>query len=119
RECPMKKIKVVTNVIGLVILSFCAVSIGAAQDNFSGVWVLDKGMTHNLPPGLQSYTMVVKQDEQQIVVGTKVEGSLASARGGGGAYDDSGSPGERGGGGGGGGGGGMRGGGGGGMARGS
>src|SRR5271157_1376622 len=108
----MKKMNVAFNVIGMVILTFCAVSIGVAQDNFSGVWVLDKGMTHNLPPGLQSYTMV----EQQIVVGTKVAGNLGPSRGGGGAYDDSGSPGERGGGGG--GGGGMRGGGGGGMARG-
>ena len=98
----MKKMKVAFYIVGMVILSFCAVSIGAAQDNFSGVWILDKEKTRQLPPGLQSYTMVVKQDDQQLVVQTKVEGNLGAARGGGGAYDDSGSPGERGGGGGGG-----------------
>ncbi len=58
----MRKMKVIFNIIANVILSFCAVSIGAAQDNFSGVWVLDKEKTRQLPPRLQSYTMVVKQD---------------------------------------------------------
>ena len=113
----MGKTNVVFNCIAAVVLSFCAVSFGTAQENYSGTWVLDKRATHDLPPGLQSYTMVVTQTEQQIVVGTKVEGSLAPARGGGGVYDDGEAPRMGGGGGGGmrgGGGGGMRGGGGGG-----
>ena len=61
---------------------FCAASIGVAQDNFSGVWVLDKGKTHDLPSGLESYTMVVTQNEQQLVVETKLEGDLQSREGG-------------------------------------
>ena len=72
----MKKTQVAFKIIGMVILSFCAISIGAAQDNFSGTWVLDKAKTRDLPSGLKSYTMVVTQNEQKIVVETKVEGDL-------------------------------------------
>jgi hypothetical protein len=107
----MRNTRVAIKIIGIIILSFCAASIATAQENFSGIWVLDKVKTKGLPPGLQTYTMTVKQDEQQIVVGTKVEGSLAPSRGGGPLFDDGGAPGGRGGGGG-----GMRGGGGGGGA---
>ena len=75
-ECPMRKAKVAFSVLGIVVVGFCTVSTGAAQDDFSGYWVLDKEKTRDLPDGLQSYTMVVTQNEQQLVVETKVEGDL-------------------------------------------
>lgn len=79
----MKKTKVVLSILGLVLLSTFAVSVEAAQEDFSGDWVLDKGKTHDLPPGLKSYTMVVTQTEQQLVVETKLEGDLGPREGGG------------------------------------
>jgi hypothetical protein len=81
-EHPMTKTKVVCRVVGMVMLSFCAISIGAAQDDFSGIWVLDKEKTRDLPPGLASYTMVVTQNAQQLVVETKLEGDFRPPEGG-------------------------------------
>jgi hypothetical protein len=60
----------------MVMLGFCTISIMAAQSNFSGTWALDKGKTHGLPKNLKSYTMVVTQNEQQLVVETNVEGEV-------------------------------------------
>ncbi len=78
----MRKTKVLFSIIGFAMFGFCAASIGVAQDNFTGVWVLDKGKTHDLPSGLESYTMVVTQNEQRLVVETKLEGDLQSREGG-------------------------------------
>jgi hypothetical protein len=50
--------------------------------NFSGTWVLDKSKSDGLPPQLQnveSYTMVVTQDDKQLTVENKIAGG---ARGG-------------------------------------
>lgn len=47
-----------------------------AQTDFTGVWVLDKSKTHNLPSQLKGYTMAVTQTDQQLVVETKLEGDL-------------------------------------------
>ena len=81
-------------------LGFCAISIEAAQDDFSGVWVLDKEKTHDLPPKLKSYTMVVLQNEQQLGVETKLEGDLRPPQGQPGeGFPGGGSPGGPGGGG--------------------
>lgn len=79
----MKKSRAIFNILGLVLLSFFAISVAAAQEDFSGDWVLDKGKTHDLPPGLKDYTMVVTQTEQQFVVETKLEGDIGPREGGG------------------------------------
>jgi hypothetical protein len=81
-ECPVRKTKVIFSIMGMVILSLWALSGKAAQNDFSGTWVLDKDKTHGLPSGLRNYTMVVTQTEQQLVVETKMEGDLRAAEGG-------------------------------------
>lgn len=87
-------------------------AIGIAQtrnSDFSGTWVLDKAKTTDLPSTLESYTMKVAQDAQQLTVETSLQGELPR-RGMGGQGRGGGFPG-----GGAGGGGGRRGGGGGGF----
>jgi len=44
--------------------------------DFSGNWVLNLDQTKNLPAGLQSYSMVVTQDAQQLKVATALQGKL-------------------------------------------
>ncbi|MGH9375926.1 MAG: hypothetical protein ACRD1J_07135 [Terriglobia bacterium] len=46
------------------------------RTNFSGNWVLDTGQTKNLPHGLESYSMSVSQDGQQLQVKTSLKGDL-------------------------------------------
>jgi len=71
----MKKILLV-----LLTLAFCSTIVQAKQPskptNFSGNWVLSFGQTKNPPAGLQRYSMVVNQDEQQLKVDTSLEGDL-------------------------------------------
>ena len=54
-----------------------ALIVSAASTNFSGTWVLDKTRSQGLSPqiaNVESYTMIVTQDEQQLTVETKVTG---------------------------------------------
>jgi hypothetical protein len=76
REHPMRKAKLVFNILGTFIFSLGAFCTAPAQTDFSGTWVLDKEKTRNLPSQLEGYTMVVTQSEQQLTVETKVEGDL-------------------------------------------
>jgi len=51
--------------------------VSAASSNFSGTWVLDKSKSQGLPPqieNIESYTMVVTQDDQQLTVENKIVG---------------------------------------------
>jgi hypothetical protein len=61
-------------------LAFCPTIVGAKEPwkptNFSGNWVLNFGQTKNPPAGLQGYSMVVNQDEQQLKVETSLQGDL-------------------------------------------
>jgi hypothetical protein len=93
RERPVRRTKVVFSVVGMVILSLWAVSDNAAQNDFSGTWVLDKARTHGLASEFKSYTMVVTQTEQELAVETKVEGDLrAPERGPGEGFPGDGGP---------------------------
>lgn len=56
-----------------IMMGFCAISIKAAQTDFSGTWVLDKENLKGLPPTFGSYTIVVRQDGKQLVVDTHIE----------------------------------------------
>jgi len=64
----------------LLTLAFCSAIVQAKQPSkptdFSGNWVLSFGETKNPPAGLQHYSMVVNQDEQQLKVNTSLEGDL-------------------------------------------
>ncbi|MGH9404000.1 MAG: hypothetical protein ACRD2P_18110 [Terriglobia bacterium] len=55
--------------------------VGAAKAppkpaDFSGTWVLDASQTKGVPQGLESYSMVVRQDPQQLKVDTSVKGDV-------------------------------------------
>lgn len=73
----MRKAKIVFSLLGIIMLGICATSVMAGQTDFSGTWELDKGKTHGLPKDLKGDTMVVTQNEQQLVVQNQVNGSLA------------------------------------------
>jgi len=61
-------------------LAFCSTIAQAKQPSkptdFSGNWVLSFGQTKNPPAGLQHYSMLVNQDEQQLKVATTLQGDL-------------------------------------------
>lgn len=64
----------------LALFTACAfvLVVNAAAPNFAGTWTLDKSKTQNLPrqwENAASVTMEVKQDEKQITIETKAEGS--------------------------------------------
>lgn len=62
----------------LAALMFSLAANAAAPANFAGTWVLDKSKTQNLPrqwENATSVTMEIKQDEKQITIETKAEGS--------------------------------------------
>ena len=68
--------------------------------NWSGNWVLDLFQSKNLPQGLDSYSMTVEQDEQQLKVDTSLQGDLHPRDDGNGPYPSGGpGPGYPGGGG--------------------
>ena len=71
----MKKI-----LLAFLALAFCSTFVQAKEPskptNFSGNWVLNFGQTKNPPAGLQRYSMVVNQDEQQLKVDTSLQGDL-------------------------------------------
>ncbi len=69
--------------------------------DFSGNWALDFSQTKNPPPGLQDYSMAVKQDGQQLRVETSLQGDLQPANKSNGQYPGSGGGGYPGGSGGG------------------
>lgn len=52
-------------------------AVNAASTSFSGTWVLDKSKSQGLPrqwENVQSYTMVITQDDKQLTVDNKFEG---------------------------------------------
>jgi hypothetical protein len=62
----------------LAAVMFSLVANATAPANFAGTWVLDKSKTQNLPrqwENATSVTMEIKQDEKQITIETKAEGS--------------------------------------------
>ena len=62
--------------LALVLLAG-AWAVSAASANFAGTWILDKARSQGLPPqweNIESYTMVVTQDEKQLTVENKFAG---------------------------------------------
>lgn len=66
---------------GAMLVGFGIVAIAQTRADFSGTWALDLKKTRDVPTDLKSYHLVVKQDEQQLSVESKVEGSLDPAHG--------------------------------------
>jgi hypothetical protein len=50
-----------------------------SDSDFSGTWVLETSQTRNVPDGLESYTMTVAQNGQQLKVATALLGDLRPA----------------------------------------
>lgn len=76
----MKRVLIGCALTLVLVVGVCAASSTSA--NFSGTWVLDKDKSDGLPRQLQnveSYTMVVTQDDKQLTVENKIAGG---ARGG-------------------------------------
>ena len=96
----MKKILLV-----FLAFAFCSTMVQAKKPskvtNFSGNWILNLDQTKNPPAGLQGYSMVVSQDEQQLKVAAKLEGNLQATpnapNSGAGGSSGGGYPGRRGG----------------------
>lgn len=62
---------------GSVLLLAVSIVVAAqAQTDFSGTWVLDMKKTRDVPTELKSYHLTVKQDDKQISVESKVDGTL-------------------------------------------
>ncbi len=62
----------------LALVLLAGVSIASSTPaNFSGTWALDKNKSDGLPPqwqNIESYTMVVTQDDKQLTVENKIAG---------------------------------------------
>ena len=71
----MRKLLFVCAVAGVLLASVWAVAGATAPTNFAGTWTLDKAKSKELPPqweNIESYTLTVTQDGQQLTVDTKV-----------------------------------------------
>jgi hypothetical protein len=66
--------------LALMTLAFCSTLVQAKQPSkptdFSGDWTLNFAETKNPPAGMQAYSMVVNQDEQQLKVKTSLQGNV-------------------------------------------
>ena len=72
----MKRVVTAFALVGTFIAGVLAA--GAASTDFSGTWVLDKGKSQGMSRMLQnieSYTMTVTQDAQQLTVDNKIVGA--------------------------------------------
>jgi len=62
-------------VLGVLPL-FAGAKTPSKRSDFSGQWNLDFNQTKNPPAGLTAYSVNVSQDQQQLKVGTSVQGNL-------------------------------------------
>ncbi|HKY30294.1 MAG TPA: hypothetical protein VJM12_20350 [Pyrinomonadaceae bacterium] len=72
----MRKITPVLTLLSA--LAFVLVVNAAPPPNFAGTWVLDKSKTQNVPrqwENATSVTLEIKQDDKQVTLETKAEGS--------------------------------------------
>jgi hypothetical protein len=73
----MNRTKLVLGLTVVAMLIVCAVSLKAAENSYSGTWVLDKEASKGLPKHVKTYNMEVTQDGEQLVVTTLTEGQAA------------------------------------------
>jgi hypothetical protein len=62
--------------VALMIGTYSACAAQSKTTDFSGKWALDKSRTSDLPPSLESYTMNVSQDAEQLTIETDLQGDL-------------------------------------------
>lgn len=70
----MKKLFVSIIVSTVLLFGLLVTATAQTRTNFSGTWVLDTKKTRDLPPDLKSYTLTVKQEDQQFSLESKLEG---------------------------------------------
>ena len=87
----MKRILVGCSLTVALALGSCFAAEPPARTDFSGAWVLDEDKAPHLPAQLESYTLVVKQSDQELTVENKLTGDLGQRQG----RSGSGSPGGR------------------------
>lgn len=61
----------------LMIAVLAGAALAQSKSDFAGTWVLDTKKTRDVPTGLKSYILNVRQDENQISFEAKVEGDLS------------------------------------------
>jgi hypothetical protein len=69
------------------VLAFGFWGVSAAATNFAGTWVLDKGKSEGLNPGManaESVTLTVTQDDKELTTKQEVKGGGGPGGGGGG-----------------------------------
>jgi hypothetical protein len=76
----MKKVALLFLALGFCV-SFLAAKAPTKPTNFSGTWTLDTHRTKKVPDGLESYSMVVTQNPQQLRVQTTLKGDLRPSPG--------------------------------------
>ena len=79
----MKKLLLFVSLFSVLSFGFWAVS--AAPTNFAGTWVLDKGKSEGLNPGManaESVTWTITQDEKELTTKPEVKGGGGGGGGG-------------------------------------
>lgn len=72
----MNKLVAKITLSSILLLGFCVTVMAQSRADFSGVWALDAKKTRDVPAELKSYQLTVKQDDKQISVESKVDGTL-------------------------------------------
>jgi len=75
----MNKLFAKITLCSVLLIGLSVVVAAQAPADFSGTWVLDLKKTRDVPTDLKAYHLTVKQDEKQISVESKIEGSLTPA----------------------------------------
>ncbi|HZT57711.1 MAG TPA: hypothetical protein VFA21_03700 [Pyrinomonadaceae bacterium] len=79
----MRKI-LISSVVAFVLAAQALAGVAAAPANFAGTWALDKSKSKDLPPqmsNLDSLTLTVTQDAQQITVDSKAAMAASASEG--------------------------------------
>ncbi|QQS47614.1 MAG: hypothetical protein IPM66_02860 [Acidobacteriota bacterium] len=66
-------------IIPLMMAGLTGIAYAQSTADFSGTWVLDTKKTREVPPGLKSYVLTVKQQDNQISFEAKIDGNLNPA----------------------------------------
>ncbi len=75
----MRKNVMMLIVLGMMMAGLVGSSLAQKPADFSGTWTLDAKKTRDVPVGLKSYVLTVKQDDNQISFEAKIDGNLNSS----------------------------------------
>lgn len=75
----MRKNVMMLIVLGMMMAGLVGSALAQKPADFSGAWTLDVKKTRDVPAGLKSYVLTVKQDDNQISFEAKIDGNLNSS----------------------------------------